>query len=67
MDRWFKSKVHPKAMTITIHKGDITKLEVDAAAIAIKTVNSYKGDLPEEVIFACFDDENYDIYQHQLT
>jgi len=38
-----------------------------AAAIAIKAVKSYEGDLPEEVIFVCFDDENYDIYQRQLT
>ncbi|WP_020568452.1 O-acetyl-ADP-ribose deacetylase [Neolewinella persica] len=37
-----------------------------AAAIALKAVNSYEGDLPEEVVFVCFDDENYNIYQRHL-
>jgi O-acetyl-ADP-ribose deacetylase (regulator of RNase III) len=38
-----------------------------AAAIALKAVNSFKGDLPEEVVFVCFDDENYNIYRRHLT
>ncbi|MCL4170879.1 UNVERIFIED_CONTAM: hypothetical protein GTU68_000958 [Idotea baltica] len=37
-----------------------------AAAIAIRTINNYKDDLPEEVVFVCFDHDNYDIYRRQL-
>jgi len=37
-----------------------------AAAIALATVGSHVGELPEEVIFVCFDDENYDIYKRRL-
>jgi len=38
-----------------------------AAAIALATVKAYEGQLPEEVIFVCFDDENYEIYERRLT
>lgn len=37
-----------------------------AAAIALRAVTNYEGNLPEEVIFVCFDDENYEIYRRQL-
>jgi hypothetical protein len=29
-------------------------------------VNCYEGDFPEEVIFVCFDEENYNIYHRKL-
>ncbi|HZK07774.1 MAG TPA: O-acetyl-ADP-ribose deacetylase [Bacteroidales bacterium] len=40
-----------------------------AAAIAIETVRAYleKEQFPEKVIFCCFDDENYEIYQELLS
>ncbi len=40
-----------------------------AAAIAIETVRAYldKEKFPEKVIFCCFDDENYEIYQELLS
>lgn len=36
-----------------------------AANIAVKTVNDFfaENKLPEQVIFCCFDDENYQLYQ----
>jgi len=39
-----------------------------AASIAIESVQKFLGenDLPNRVIFVCFDRENYDIYQKQL-
>jgi O-acetyl-ADP-ribose deacetylase (regulator of RNase III) len=39
-----------------------------AAAIAINTVRTFLGyeNFPEKVIFCCFDDENYKIYQNLL-
>lgn len=40
-----------------------------AAAIAIETVRTYlqEEEFPQKVIFCCFDDENYDIYQELLS
>ena len=40
----------------------------EAADIAIKTVRNFllENKLPEEVIFVCFDKENYAIYEHLL-
>lgn len=35
----------------------------EAARIAIDTVRNYPHDVPEEVIFVCFDDENLHIYR----
>ena len=37
-----------------------------AAEVAIATVASYESDIIEDVIFVCFDDENYQIYEKQL-
>jgi O-acetyl-ADP-ribose deacetylase (regulator of RNase III) len=37
-----------------------------AAQIAIDTVKNYGHDLPEEVIFVCFDEENEKIYRELL-
>lgn len=37
-----------------------------AAEIAIKTVTNYKSNSIKEVIFVCFDDENYAIYNKIL-
>ena len=33
-----------------------------AARIAVETIRSWKGDLPEEVIFCCFSEEMFAIY-----
>lgn len=33
-----------------------------AAEIAIEAVSNYKSEIVEDVIFVCFDDENYEIY-----
>ncbi len=40
----------------------------EAAELAIKTVVDFlnKNQLPEEVIFVCFDDDNYNIYNELL-
>lgn len=40
----------------------------EAAAIAVKTVRTFLGSesVPDHVIFVCFDDENYILYQHLL-
>lgn len=37
--------------------------KAQAAVIALETVAAHKGEFPEEVIFVCFDRENYDAYQ----
>ncbi|MFD2565484.1 O-acetyl-ADP-ribose deacetylase [Aquimarina rubra] len=37
-----------------------------AAKIAIETVNDFKSDEIEEVIFVCFDKENYNLYDKLL-
>lgn len=37
-----------------------------AAEIAIETVNSFQFNSIEEVVFVCFDDENYDLYKKKL-
>jgi len=37
-----------------------------AAEIAIATVKGFKTDIIEEVIFVCFDDENYKLYSDRL-
>jgi len=37
-----------------------------AADIAIKSVLNYKSATIEEVIFVCFDDENYQLYKEKL-
>ncbi|WP_458628739.1 O-acetyl-ADP-ribose deacetylase [Winogradskyella sp. PC D3.3] len=37
-----------------------------AAKIAIKTVSNFKSEIIENVIFVCFDDENYQIYKTEL-
>jgi O-acetyl-ADP-ribose deacetylase (regulator of RNase III) len=37
-----------------------------AADIAIKSVLNYKSTTIEEVIFVCFDDENYQLYKEKL-
>lgn len=39
-----------------------------AAEIAIQTVKDFLANsaLPEEVIFVCFDEENYQLYSHRL-
>lgn len=37
-----------------------------AAKIAIETVRSYQSEIIETIIFVCFDDENYQIYQEIL-
>lgn len=34
-----------------------------AAEIAIETVSNYQSETIEEVVFVCFDDENYQIYK----
>jgi O-acetyl-ADP-ribose deacetylase len=41
----------------------------EAAHIAFRTVRQFlkKNSLPKEVIFCCFDDENFSIYQQLLT
>jgi O-acetyl-ADP-ribose deacetylase len=41
----------------------------EAAHIAFSTVRQFlkKNSLPKEVIFCCFDDENFSIYQQLLT
>ena len=40
-----------------------------AARIAVETTEDFltKNDMPEEVIFCCFDDENYRLYQNLLN
>ncbi|WP_299273237.1 O-acetyl-ADP-ribose deacetylase [uncultured Psychroserpens sp.] len=37
-----------------------------AANIAIETVSNFKSEIVEEVIFVCFDEENYNIYKAKL-
>jgi O-acetyl-ADP-ribose deacetylase (regulator of RNase III) len=37
-----------------------------AAEIAIETVKSFQFNSIEEVVFVCFDDENYDLYKKNL-
>lgn len=41
----------------------------DAAEIAVGAVKGFleENDMPEEVIFVCFDDESYNIYQELLA
>ena len=34
-----------------------------AARIALKTVEEYQSEIIEEVLFVCFDEENYLLYQ----
>jgi O-acetyl-ADP-ribose deacetylase (regulator of RNase III) len=38
-----------------------------AAEIAVKTVTAYRSSSLEEVIFICFDEENYLLYQEIMT
>ena len=38
-----------------------------AADIAIKTVSEYVSDIIKEVIFVCFDEENYSLYKEKLS
>lgn len=38
-----------------------------AAEIAIKTVREFKSDIIEEVVFVCFDQENFNIYKKLLA
>ena len=40
----------------------------EAAEIAIETINQFveKNKIKYEVIFSCFDDENYSIYKQKL-
>jgi O-acetyl-ADP-ribose deacetylase (regulator of RNase III) len=38
-----------------------------AAEIAIEAVNSFQFNSIEEVIFVCFDDENYDLYKNLIN
>lgn len=38
-----------------------------AAEIAIKTVGEFKSDIIEEVVFVCFDQENFNIYKKLLA
>ena len=38
----------------------------EAAIIATETVSSFTSDIIEEVLFVCFDDENYKIYRGLL-
>lgn len=37
-----------------------------AAQIAIKTIQAHKGNSLQEVIFVCYDEENYQLYQNIL-
>ena len=37
-----------------------------AADVAINAVSNYKSETIEEVIFVCFDDENYQLYKEKL-
>ncbi len=37
-----------------------------AADIAIQTVSEYISDVVKEVIFVCFDEENYSLYKERL-
>jgi len=37
-----------------------------AAQVALNSVSAYDDGLPEEVMFVCFDEENYAIYQQLL-
>ena len=37
-----------------------------AAAIAVQAVRDFESDIIEEVIFVCFDEENYLIYQEKI-
>lgn len=37
-----------------------------AADIALQTVSNYKSSVVKEVIFVCFDEENYEIYKRKL-
>ncbi|MFK7060761.1 O-acetyl-ADP-ribose deacetylase [Flavobacterium oreochromis] len=39
----------------------------EAAKIVLETVKSYSFENIEEVIFVCFDDENYEIYEELLN
>lgn len=38
-----------------------------AATIALAVMKAHEGELPEEVIFVCFDDENHEIYKRRLA
>ena len=40
--------------------------KVEAAKIAIETVRAHSGQSIEEVVFVCYDEENYEIYQEEL-
>jgi len=46
-----------------------SKKEEEAATIAIETVKNYLAThiLPSQIIFACFDEENYNIYRRLLN
>ena len=37
-----------------------------AAEIAIKTVREFESEIIEEVVFVCFDEENFEIYKRVL-
>jgi O-acetyl-ADP-ribose deacetylase (regulator of RNase III) len=39
----------------------------EAAKIAVKTIKNHKADQVERVVFVCFDEENYRLYQHILN
>jgi len=41
--------------------------KLDASKIAIETVQSHKSNFIKEVIFVCFDEENYDLYEDKLN
>ena len=41
--------------------------KAEAAQVAIEAVRSYDGELPERVVFVCFDEENYDLYRRILA
>lgn len=41
--------------------------KAEAAQIAIATVKTYQSDRIKEVIFVCFDDENFNIYKQLLS
>jgi O-acetyl-ADP-ribose deacetylase (regulator of RNase III) len=39
----------------------------EAAAVAVQAVRNFESDVIEEVIFVCFDEENYSIYREKLA
>jgi len=57
----FKSIAFPNIST-----GIYQYPKTEAAAIAIATVIKFKAENIEQVIFVCFDDENYQLYKEML-